>query len=305
MRRRISLVRPSRDLPLERDATARFLPWIIAFIVFLAALALAASMVVDGALGSWNRGLSNTLTVQVPPLLDGTNQSTARIDAALAVLRATPGVTKAERITDEKIKSLLEPWLGKTLGAADLPLPALIGVEVSSPQAVDLELLSHRLQSIAPDISVDSHRLWLDALVGRARIAQFVALGIVLLNALAAIATVIFATRTGLMVHAAMIEVLHLMGATDRYIARQFAGQALRLGLRGGLIFIVPALMALLLLTQGGGLWGGDGGGGILGLRVHLAPVQWAVLLIVPLIAAAIAVLTARRTVLAMLAKLP
>jgi hypothetical protein len=52
-------------------------------------------------------------------------------------------------------------------------------------------------------------------------------------------------------------------------------------------------------------LWGGDGGGGILGLRVHLAPVQWAVLLIVPLIAAAIAVLTARRTVLAMLAKLP
>jgi len=262
-------------------------------------------MVVDGALGSWNRGLSNTLTVQVPPALDGSNQSTARVDAVLTLLRATPGVTKAERIADEKIKSLLEPWLGKSIGAADLPLPALIGVEIANPQAIDLELLTHRLQTIAPDISIDSHRLWLDALVGRARIAQFVALGIVLLNALAAIATVIFATRTGLMVHAAMIEVLHLMGATDRYIAGQFAGQALRLGLRGGLIGIVPALLALVLVTQGGRLWGSDSGAGLLGLRIELAPLQWVALLVVPLIAAAIAVLTARRTVMTMLAKLP
>jgi cell division transport system permease protein len=303
MRRSFSVVRPSRDLPLDRDETARFLPWIIAFIVFLAALALAASMAADEALGSWNRGLSNSLTIQVPQAPDGPGASAKRVEAALAVLAATPGIAKSELLGDDKIRALLEPWLGKSLGAADLPLPALISVELKDPQAVDIDLLAHRLQNIAPDISLDSHKVWLDALAGRARIAQIGALCIVLLNGLAAIATVIFATRTGLMVHRAMIEVLHLMGASDLYIARQFAGQALRLGLRGGLIGIVPALLALVLVTQAGALWGDAGRW--LGLQIHLNPLQWAALLAVPLIAAAIAALTARRTVLNLLAKLP
>jgi cell division transport system permease protein len=183
-----------------------------------------------------------------------------------------------------------------------LPLPALISVEVKD--AVDFDLIRHRLQNIAPDISLDSHRVWLNALVSRARIAQFVALGIVLLNALAAFATVVFATRTGLMVHASMIEVLHLMGANDRYIARQFASQALRIGLRGGLIGIVPALLALVLVTHAGGLWGSDTANW-LGPEIDLRPLQWVALLAVPAITALIAVTTARRTVLTMLAKLP
>ena len=292
-----------RDLPLERDATARFLPWIIAFIVFLAALALAAAMAADSALSNWNRGLANTLTVQVPVPPDG--QGNTRVDAVLALLRQTSGVVKAERIGEEKIRALLEPWLGKASAAADLPMPALIGVEIKDAQALDLDVLARRLQEIAPDISVDSHRLWLDALVGRARIAQFVALGIVLLNGLAAIATVIFATRAGLMVHGAMIEVLHLMGATDRYIARQFAGQALSLGLRGGLIGIVPALLALLLVTHAGGLWDSASVGNWLGPQIELKPLQWIALLAVPVTTAIIALVTSRRTVLAMLAKLP
>lgn len=303
MLRGFSLVRPSRDLPLEGDETARFLPWIVAFIVFLAALALAAAMVADDALGNWNRGLSNSLTVQVPPPADGSGSLDIRVDQAKAVLQQTPGVLNAERVGEAKIKSLLEPWLGKSIGAADLPLPALISVELKDASAVDLDLLAHRLQGIAPEISIDSHRLWLDALLNRARVAQWVALGVVLLTMLAAVATVIFATRSGLMVHASMVEVLHLMGANDGYIARQFAGQALRLGLRGGLIGILPALAALLLLTGAGGVLGGVGGW--LGPPVELRPLQWALLLVLPLVTAGIALVTARRTVLAMLAKLP
>jgi cell division transport system permease protein len=128
---------------------------------------------------------------------------------------------------------------------------------------------------------------------------------VVLLNGLAAVGTVVFATRTGLMVHLRIIEVLHLMGATDRYIARQFAIQALRLGLRGGLIGIVPALIALLLVTRVGGEWVGGNFGGWLGPDVALRPWQWAALLLVPLATAGIAVATAWRTVMRTLEKLP
>jgi len=298
--------RLARDLPLDRDETSRFLPWIVAFIVFLTALALAASLVVGEAISAWNRGLTDAVTVQVPPPARADPAAMERrVEATLRALRAMPDVAAAEPLKEARVRALLEPWLGSGAGFADLPLPALIEVRLKDADKADLAAMRRALEPIAADISVDSHRLWLDALTGRVRWAQIIALGVVLLNALAAIGTVVFATRTGLMVHLRIIEVLHLMGATDRYIARQFAMQALRLGLRGGLIGIVPALLALVLLTRIGGAWAGGDFGGWLGPDVALRPWQWAVLLLVPLSTAGIAVATAWRTVMRTLEKLP
>lgn len=296
----------SRDLPLERDETARFLPWIVAFIVFLAALSLAATMVVGELVASWDRGLSSTVTVQVlPPQEGGDAAFKQRVDQVVGRLRQVPGVTHADPVPPAKVAALLEPWLGGGAEIAGLPLPALIDVGMSDPRAVDLDALAQDLRRISPGVSVDSHRVWLDNLISRVRVAQAIAIGVVLLNALAAVATVIFAARTGLVVHSGVIEVLHLMGATDGYIARQFARQALRLGLRGGLIGIVPAILALVLVTHVGRGWAGGEFGGWLGPDIALRPIQWAALLLVPVATALIAVVTARRTVLAMLEKLP
>lgn len=298
--------RLARDLPLDRDETSRFLPWIVAFIVFLAALALAATLVVGEAISAWNQGLSNVVTVQVPPPVKGDAMATQRrVDATVAALRDMPDVAGADLVSAEKVRSLLEPWLGNAAGIDDLPLPVLIDVRLKNPDRVDLAAMKKQLEGIAPEISLDSHRLWLDALIGRVRWAQIIALGVVLLNGVAAVGTVVFATRTGLMVHLRIIEVLHLMGATDRYIARQFAMQALRLGLRGGLIGIVPALIALVLVTRVGGDWAGGDFGGWLGPDVALRPWQWAALLLVPLATAGIAVATAWRTVMRTLERLP
>jgi cell division transport system permease protein len=298
--------RLARDLPLDRDETSRFLPWIVAFIVFLAALALAATLVVGEAITAWNKGLSNAITVQVPPpAKPDAAAMQKRVEATLSALRVMPNVAGADPVPDAKVRSLLEPWLGNAAGMDELPLPVLIDVRLKDPDKVDLVAMKKELERIGPDISLDSHRLWLDALTGRVRWAQIIALGVVLLNALAAVGTVVFATRTGLMVHLRIIEVLHLMGATDRYIARQFAMQALRLGLRGGLIGIVPALLALVLATRIGGDWAGGDFGGWLGPDVALRPWQWAALLLVPLATAAIAVATAWRTVMRTLEKMP
>lgn len=299
--------RLSRDLPLDRDETARFLPWIVAFIVFLAALALAAALVVDEAVADWNRGLTNAVTVQVqPPATPDADAAARTIEAVLQALRATPGVATAESVPESRVRDLLEPWLGNAATVLEgLPLPVLVDVTLQDDAAVDMAALETRLRAIAPDITVDSHRLWLEQLISRVRWGQAVAIGVVVLNALAAVATVVFATRTGLMVHRRIIEVLHLMGATDRYVASQFAMQALRLGLRGGLIGIVPALLALVMLTRVGGDWTGGAVGGWLGPDLSLLPWQWGLLLLVPLVTAAIAVTTAWRTVMRMLGKMP
>ena len=61
------MFRTHYDLPLQRDVTGRFLPWIIALMVYLAILALAGSMVLSDMAQRWDKGLAGTLTIQVLP----------------------------------------------------------------------------------------------------------------------------------------------------------------------------------------------------------------------------------------------
>ena len=55
------------DLHLERDSLGQFLPWLIAFMVYLSILALAGMLVLDDIARRWDKGISGTLTVQVAP----------------------------------------------------------------------------------------------------------------------------------------------------------------------------------------------------------------------------------------------
>src|SRR6185312_8848024 len=81
------------DIPLNRDGSVRFLPWIIALMVYLAGLALAGTLVLNGALARWDRSLTGTLTVQLPPAEEG--KGDGGMSVVLELLRVTPGVTSA------------------------------------------------------------------------------------------------------------------------------------------------------------------------------------------------------------------
>src|SRR5579871_3463200 len=116
------------DLPLEGDATSRYLPWLIAPMVFLAAVALAAAFVLTAMVSSWDRDVSGTLTVEIAPMLGDADQASAKmkatVDKAIATIKATPGVINAEALPHEKLVSLLAPWLGNPDLLKDLPLPS-------------------------------------------------------------------------------------------------------------------------------------------------------------------------------------
>ena len=60
------MMRRHLDLPLNRDGSVRFLPWIVALMVYLASLALAGTLVVRDVVTRWDRGLTGTLTVELP-----------------------------------------------------------------------------------------------------------------------------------------------------------------------------------------------------------------------------------------------
>ncbi len=286
------------DLPLDRDAVSRFLPWLIAFMVYLSMLSLAGTMLLSDLAGQWKQGASGSLTVQMAPT-DDASGDTRRTRAVLAILRATEGVIRARAMDHVQILALLEPWLGPGGSVSNLPLPLLIEVKVKPNVSLNLERLSQRITIAAPGATIDDHGVWLERLVRLVQTVEALAIGILLLIGFATVLTVVFATRTGLAIHHEVIEVLHLIGAQDSYIARQFAGHALGLGLRGGFIGLVLAALTMLairvLREQVTGLHLPD---------VSLSPLQWAAVAALPLVVAVIAMVSARLTVTRSLARM-
>lgn len=289
----------SASPPLTRDSSSRFLPWIIALMVFLAAFALAAAMLLADAIERWDRGLSGSLTVQVPPAQ--TDQETRkRVDRVVEILRATPGIEAAEPLSREQLGDLLTPWLGSGAAAEDLPLPRLIDVKRRPDAALDAEELTERIAQAAPGVVVDDHQDWLNRLVRYARALEATASATVVIIAAVAVATVVFATLTRMSIHREVIDLLHLMGATNAYVARQFERHALLLGCGGGIIGLLAASLALLALDRAAA-----GLGNMLLPAPKLLPWQWAVLAALPAATGLIAMVTARITVIARLRQVP
>jgi cell division transport system permease protein len=292
---RSALGRPL-DLPLERDGSGRFLPWIVALMVYLAALALAGAMAAHGAVARWDSALAGTMTVQLPP------GDPAGLEAALAVLRKTSGVLRAEPLDAAGNRTLLEPWLGAGAALEGLALPQLIDLRVDPAAPPDRAALARSLAAAAPSARLDSDRRWLDPLFDAAFAAELLAAAILIVIGAAAVLSIVFATRTSLAIHHGAIEVLHLIGARDAYIAGQFQHHALRLGLRGAVIGLLAAGLTLLALRE-------TVSGEVLGAaalpRLALDPAEWAMLLGLAPLAGATALATARLTVLRRLARMP
>jgi cell division transport system permease protein len=287
------------DLPLAADESSRFMPWIVALMVYLAALALAGALVAQSAVERWSRNLLGSLTVEIMPSDDSDPKAAnVRVESATALLLGTPGVAAAEVLSDERIAGLLAPWLGSA-DLGELPLPVLIDVQLKPDATVDLAALGARLADAVPGARLDDHQRWLKRLVSLGRVVELVAAAVLVLIAAAAAAVTAFSTRTALAIHHGVIQVLHLIGAQDSYVARQFQAHALALALRGGLYGLAAAAATILAAEYFGEPQ--DGG---LGPGLSLALWQWAALLPLPLASGLIAMLTARATVLAALARM-
>lgn len=285
-------------LPLAGDATHRFLPWITGLMVFLAALALAGALGLGGAIERWESGHQGLVTVELPAPAPG--QPDTATAMVLEVLAATPGVVEAAALSRDETMALLRPWLGGGIDGAALPLPVLIDVRLDPDARVDMPALRAAIVARVPDASVDDPASWLAPLSQTARTIQVIAFAIVALISVAAIATVAFTTTMGLSVHKDAIELLHLMGAEDGFIAVQFQRQAMQLGLLGGLIGLALAGASQILVARVAGQMAAP-----LLPKLALGPLDLTVLAALPLATAGIALLVARLTVLRALARLP
>jgi cell division transport system permease protein len=255
-------------------------------------------------LGRWDRDVSGTLTVEVATApgdaVEAAEPSRLRVEKVLRLLQNTPGVSDAHALTQEQLIALLAPWLGGSEVLKDLPLPALIDVTVKPDAGLDIDALANRIAAEVEGASLDDHRRWLSRLISLSRSIEWLALGIVTLIGSVTVATVYYATRTGMAIHRDVVEVLHLIGAPDAYIAEQFAHRAFILGLKGGLLGLgltLPILGAIAYFTKA--LQGG------LLAELSLPPLGIGAVALLPGASALLAMLTARAAAYGALARMP
>ncbi len=286
------------DLGLRHALGDRMLPLLVAAMTFLAALALAGSAGAAALVRHWQEGAAAALTVQVPAPGDAASGGQTRLDAVLAALRATPGIAAVHALTAGELAALLRPWLGEAAGDLALPLPAVVAAHLA-PGGADFSALQARLAAAAPGALVESHGIWVQRLALLARSLQACAWLVLAVVAGVAAAVVAVATRAGLAARRDAIEIVHGLGATDRYIAARFARRTMRLAGLGGLLGLLAALPVLAALAMLAAPFTGPPA------LADLPPELLAGLPALPFAAAAIGFATAQATVRRWLRRLP
>ena len=283
--------RPAPLLPQE-GARSGSLLFVVATLCFLACLTAIAVMASDRAARGWVGQLGGEATVIVRPKRGETPDAAAA--RAAEALAGVAGVSEARALEPAKAYDLIRPWLGDISDLEDLPVPRLVAVTLDRNAPAGVASLVQALKAQDVDATVDDHSLWIKDIRRAANLARGLGAGVFLLIAGAAGAVVAFATQAGLAARRDVVEVLHLSGAEDGYIAGLFQLRFARLAAVGGLIGsgVAAAVGAILRLA-----------GGSAGLTPAL-PIAWtdlAVVIACPLIAALVAAVAAQLTALALI----
>jgi cell division transport system permease protein len=222
--------------------SGRALVAVVAIMTFLASITTGAVLLVSASAAEWQSDVASEITIQVRPLA---GRDIDRDSAAAAeAIRAQPGIVEVRPFTKEESAKLLEPWLGSGLSFDDLPVPRVIVARVTPGAALDLAALRARVTQAAPTSSVDDHRAWIERMRSMTGATVFAGVGILALVIIATVISVSFATRGAMASNRPIVEVLHFVGAGDRYIANRFLRHFLRLGLQGGVIGCGIAMLA-------------------------------------------------------------
>ena len=273
------------------------MPWVIAIMMFLTVLAAAAGMGLASAAARLDDQIGGRVTIQIVEANPAAKA--AQTQAAAAALRGQPGVIAVRPVPDDEVQHLLEPWLGAGGVDSDIPVPALIDVDLTPEAHRALDGLRQAVAAAAPAARVDDNGQWLAPLASLIGALKWLAAGLVLLMVGATAATVVLAARAALDMHRATIEVLHLMGATDVQVARLFQRRIALDALFGGLIGFILAALVLIGLGQRVSALGSE----LLGSANVPAP-AWGILVGLPLFGVLLAMLVARLTILRALGRM-
>ncbi len=286
---------PKPDIPFARDDANRFLPAIVAVMVAITALLLAVGISFAGSLSSQQRDVAGSIQIQIT----ANEKARAEIESSLAtILRTTPGVKDMVVLKREEVSRLLKPWLGDaaTLEAVTLPILVDVKIDPNANPPFDAPRLMSAMKDKKIEGRIATPQSWLGDLAKALGLAQvtLMLLSTCLIASLVGLAVLV--ARTALRLHFKVVNLLHLFGATDEYILRQFQFHTGMLIGRGALIGASVAAFLLLLAN-------------VMSTKmknpvlpeIHFSAVHIALFIVLPLFIALVSLVATRLTVQSML----
>lgn len=260
--------------------TAQLTIFVAAAMAFLVVFALALSLASGRLADRWSQELAQSATLRISAPAD---QRAAQTEAALEILRQTPGIASARALSREEQAALLAPWFGPDLPIDTLPVPALIEI-VADTAGYDVDGLRLRLSAEVPGAILDDHARWRRPLVEAAHSLRRLGWISILLIGGATAAMITLAAQAALVANMQVIEVLRLVGARDGFIARAFVRRFTLRALIGAGAGTVLGVIGVTLLPAAN-----EAGGFLTGLGFRGAGWLWP--LLIPLLAAFVAFL--------------
>ena len=273
------------------------MPWVIATMVALTVVAAGGALALSNMVATATGNLAGSATVQV--IEPDPSERAAQVAAIQDVLGQDSAVQGFRVVPEEEIAELLEPWLGTGEEVEAVPLPSLIDVEMRDGAGLDdYARIEQAMRKVAPRARIDAQSDWLAPVLSALSALKWMALALILLLGFVGAAAVWLAARNAFAGNRKTIEVVHLLGGNDDQIARIFQRSILLDAVIGGVLGLLAGMVAVTLLAkQFAALQSGMVAGG------SLALIDWILIGLIPLFAVAIAVYTARMTVLSSLRK--
>lgn len=271
------------------------IPWVIAILIALVVIAAAGGLSLRNLAQNARADLADAVSVQI---IEAEPQArAAQAEAAANALANHPLVTSVRLVPEEELQALLEPWLGQGAASDNVPIPALIDVELSRPAAAsELAQLQGALdEALAPfdgGARVDAQSQWLGPVYDALAALQYLALLLIVLVSIATAAAVWLASRSAFANHRETVEIIHLLGGTDAQVTRVFERPVIREAAFGAGVGFVIGLGAVWLLGQQfASLDSGMIAGGGLGIT------DWIIISAIPVGGVLLALITGRITI--------
>lgn len=272
--------------------------WVIAIMVALTVLAAGGALALANFAAQTRAGLEGGLTVQI--VAADPAARAAQVSRAAVALAAAPGVAEVRIVPEAELARLVEPWLGEAASSNAVTLPALIDVRLNGPaDSTMLARLRGELARLAPAARLDRQSDWLGPVFDAIRALRWLAMMLIVLLTLASAAAVWLAARNALDANRETIEIVHHLGGNDAQITGIFQRSVLIDAAIGGVFGLAFGAGALALIgTRFAALQSGMVESG------SLSALDWLVVALVPVAMTVVALVTARRTVMARLGRM-
>ena len=271
------------------------IPWVIAILIALVVIAAAGGLSLRNLAENARADLADAVTVQI--IEANPQDRSQQAEAAASALASYPLVTSVRQVPQAELEELLKPWLGEGAASDNVPIPALIDVELSRRASAEelgelQSVLDGALEPLGGAARVDAQSQWLRPVYEALSALQYLALGLIVLVSIATAAAVWLASRSAFANHRETVEIIHLLGGTDAQVTRVFERPVIREAAFGAFVGLLIGLAAVWLLGQQfASLDSGMVGGGGLSLT------DWLIIAAIPAGGVLLAVITGRITI--------